>query len=168
MHFHAKNKCICALTVYAYMHILHLKPANKAWWRRQGCCQGRQGRHATSARMPSERWQGRQVTPARMPTLFSFTALQEQAAMNRPQRFRGLATDPGVQRKAPEAVIRQTGIVVGKKLRKEPYRASSADSSKRDRITEKPGQPGFLECLPINGFTQKPALCRQAQPGGVT
>ncbi|WP_438869345.1 hypothetical protein [Pseudomonas sp. L1(2025)] len=24
-----KNKCICALTVYAYMHILHLKPANK-------------------------------------------------------------------------------------------------------------------------------------------
>ena len=25
--------------------------------------------------------------------------------MNRPQRFRGLATDPGVQRKAPEAVI---------------------------------------------------------------
>jgi hypothetical protein len=49
-----------------------------------------------------------------MPTLFSFNTLQEQAAMNRPQRFRGLATDPGVQRKAPEAVIRQTGIVVGK------------------------------------------------------
>ena len=29
MHFHGKNKCICALTVYAYMHILCLKPANK-------------------------------------------------------------------------------------------------------------------------------------------
>jgi len=56
------------------MHILHLKPANKAWWRRQGCCQGRQGRHATSARTPSERWQGCQATPARMPTLFSDTA----------------------------------------------------------------------------------------------
>jgi hypothetical protein len=51
-----------------------------------------------------------------MPTLFSFNTLQEQAAMNRPQRFRGLATDPGVQRKAPEAVIRQTGIVVGKNI----------------------------------------------------
>jgi len=34
------------------MHILHLKPANKAWWRRQGCCQGRQGRHATLAWTP--------------------------------------------------------------------------------------------------------------------
>ena len=29
MHFASKNKCVCALTVYAYMHILHLKPANK-------------------------------------------------------------------------------------------------------------------------------------------
>lgn len=29
MHFGGKNKCICALTVYAYMHILHLKPASK-------------------------------------------------------------------------------------------------------------------------------------------
>lgn len=29
VHFMGKNKCICALTVYAYMHILHLKPANK-------------------------------------------------------------------------------------------------------------------------------------------
>ncbi|MCF5667136.1 hypothetical protein GIV47_19450 [Pseudomonas marginalis] len=27
--FTVKNKCICALTVYAYMHILRLKPANK-------------------------------------------------------------------------------------------------------------------------------------------
>ena len=29
MHFKIKNKCIYALTVYAYMHILRLKPANK-------------------------------------------------------------------------------------------------------------------------------------------
>nr|DAF72980.1 MAG TPA: hypothetical protein [Caudoviricetes sp.] len=78
VHLLAENKCICALTVYAYMHILHLKPANKAWWRRQGCCQGRQGRHVTPARTPSERWQGRQATPARMPTLFSFTAVQNR------------------------------------------------------------------------------------------
>jgi len=28
-----------------------------------------------------------------------------KAAMNRPQRFRGLATDPGVQRKAPQTVF---------------------------------------------------------------
>ncbi|WP_146188742.1 hypothetical protein [Pseudomonas sp. HMWF021] len=41
---------------------------------------------------------------------------QEQAAMNRPQRFRGLATDPGVQRKAPEAVIRRAGTAVGKTI----------------------------------------------------
>ncbi|MBZ6456144.1 hypothetical protein K7402_16525 [Pseudomonas fluorescens group sp.] len=27
--FTPKIKCICALTVYAYMHILRLKPANK-------------------------------------------------------------------------------------------------------------------------------------------
>jgi hypothetical protein len=32
-----------------------------------------------------------------------------KAAMNRPQRFRGLATDPGVQRKAPKAVFWRTG-----------------------------------------------------------
>ncbi|TNB92959.1 hypothetical protein FHG55_21970 [Pseudomonas jessenii] len=41
---------------------------------------------------------------------------QEQAAMNRPQRFRGLATDPGVQRKAPRAVIRRAGTAVGKTI----------------------------------------------------
>ncbi|WP_264083860.1 hypothetical protein [Pseudomonas zanjanensis] len=27
--------------------------------------------------------------------------------MNRPQRFRGLATDPGAQRKAPKTVIQR-------------------------------------------------------------
>jgi hypothetical protein len=29
VHLSRKNKCIYALTVYACMHILHLKPANK-------------------------------------------------------------------------------------------------------------------------------------------
>ena len=29
MHLLVENKCIDALTVYAYMHILRLKPANK-------------------------------------------------------------------------------------------------------------------------------------------
>ncbi|KAB0517092.1 hypothetical protein F7R08_20060 [Pseudomonas extremorientalis] len=29
MHLSAKNKCICALTVYAYISILHLKPAKQ-------------------------------------------------------------------------------------------------------------------------------------------
>jgi hypothetical protein len=51
VHFLLGNKCICALTVYAYMHNLSPKPAE------------------TGA---------------------------EKAAT-----FRGLATDPGVQRKAP-------------------------------------------------------------------
>ena len=151
MHFYAGNKCIYALTVYAYMHILHLKPANKAWWRRQGCCRGRQGRHATSARTPSERWQGRHATPARKPTLFSFTAVQEQAAMNRPQRFRGLATDPGVQRKTPEAVFRQTGIVVGKTSRKDPYRASSAERSRKS-LLKSLGNRAFWNAYP---YTRK-------------
>ena len=54
---------------------------------------------------------------------------QEQAAMNRPQRFRGLATDPGVQRKAPEAVIRRAGTAVGKTIWMDPYRASRAERS---------------------------------------
>ena len=63
--------------------------------------------------------------------------------MNRPQRFRGLATDPGVQRKAPEAVIRQTGIVVGKTLRKGPYRASSAESP-RTALLKSPGNRAFF------------------------
>jgi hypothetical protein len=62
-----------------------------------------------------------------------------KAAMNRPQRFRGLATDPGVQRKAPEAVIRRAGTAVGKTIGMDSYRASSAERSTQDRITEKPG-----------------------------
>jgi hypothetical protein len=53
---------------------------------------------------------------AKAAPLFSDTALpcrittgpDSKAAMNRPQRFRGLATDPGVQRKAPNPVFRRT------------------------------------------------------------
>lgn len=65
--------------------------------------------------------------------LFSSTT---KAAMNRPQRFRGLATGPGVQRKAPQAVIRRAGTAVGKTLGMDPYRASSAERSTQDRITD--------------------------------
>ncbi|KAB0517518.1 hypothetical protein [Pseudomonas extremorientalis] len=36
--------------------------------------------------------------------------------MNRPQRFRGLATDPGVQRKAPNAVIQRENKPKGPRL----------------------------------------------------
>jgi hypothetical protein len=51
----------------------------------------------------------------RDPPLFSSTASpcrittgpDSKAAMNRPQRFRGLATDPGVQRKTPRTVIQR-------------------------------------------------------------
>ena len=35
------------------------------------------------------------------------TGPDSKAAMNRPQRFRGLATDPGVQRKTSKAVIQR-------------------------------------------------------------
>jgi hypothetical protein len=83
--------------------------------------------------------------------------------MNRPQRFRGLATDPGVQRKAPEAVIRQTGIVVGKTSRKDPYRASSAERS-RTSLLKSPGNRAFWNAylhmeLPNTGTL--PALLSQ-------
>jgi hypothetical protein len=74
------NKCIYALTVYASMHILCLKPLDKA------------------ARNEALQFH------------------HDKAAMDRPQRFRGLATDPGVQRKAPEAVIRRAGTAVGKTI----------------------------------------------------
>jgi hypothetical protein len=36
--------------------------------------------------------------------------------MNRPQRFRGLATDPGVQRKAPRTVIQRGNKPKGPRL----------------------------------------------------
>ena len=36
--------------------------------------------------------------------------------MNRPKRFRGLATDPGVQRKAPRTVIQRENKQKGPRL----------------------------------------------------
>ncbi|MBX9404557.1 hypothetical protein K5E40_02560 [Pseudomonas baetica] len=58
------------------------------------------------------------------PQLFSFTASpcrittgpDSKAAMNRPQRFRGLATDPGVQRKTSKAVIQRENKPKGPRL----------------------------------------------------
>jgi hypothetical protein len=56
------------------------------------------------------------------PPLFSDTPCRintgpdSQAAMNRPQRFRGLATDPGVQRKAPRTVIQRENKPKGPRL----------------------------------------------------
>jgi hypothetical protein len=39
-----------------------------------------------------------------------------KAAMNRPKRFRGLATDPGVQRKTPRPVIQRENKPKGPRL----------------------------------------------------
>jgi hypothetical protein len=44
------------------------------------------------------------------------TGPDSKAAMNRPQRFRGLATDPGVQRKTPRAVIQRDNKPKGPRL----------------------------------------------------
>nr|DAV57873.1 MAG TPA: hypothetical protein [Caudoviricetes sp.] len=83
-----------------------------------------------------------------------------------------MATGPGVQRKAPEAVIRQTGIVVGKTLRKEPYRASSAESS-RTSLLKSPGNRAFWNAYLENPFKLKQTpttgdLPVSLIPGGVT
>jgi hypothetical protein len=43
--------------------------------------------------------------------------------MNRPKRFRGLATDPGVQRKAPNAVIQRENKPKGPRLEKHLIKA---------------------------------------------
>nr|DAF72981.1 MAG TPA: hypothetical protein [Caudoviricetes sp.] len=87
--------------------------------------------------------------------------------MNRPQRFRGLATDPGVQRKTPEAVIRQTGIVVGKTSRKGPYRASSAERSRKS-LLQSPDNRAFWNAYPHTEVPKPRHLAGIAQPGGVT
>ncbi|WP_141719202.1 hypothetical protein [Pseudomonas poae] len=56
------------------------------------------------------------------PPLFGFTPCRittgpdSKAAMNRPKRFRGLATDPGVQRKAPRTVIQRENKPKGPRL----------------------------------------------------
>eukprot|EP01133_Synstelium_polycarpum_P006118 gene6118-7085_t len=88
------------------------------------------------------------------------------------RQYRGLATGPGVQRKAPEAVIRQTGIVVGKTSRKEPYRASSAESS-RTSLLKSPGNRAFWNAYLENPFKLKQTpttgdLPVSLIPGGVT
>ena len=44
------------------------------------------------------------------------TGPDSKAAMNRPQRFRGLATDPGVQRKTSKAVIQRENKPKGPRL----------------------------------------------------
>jgi hypothetical protein len=44
------------------------------------------------------------------------TGPDSKAAMNRPKRFRGLATDPGVQRKAPRTVIQRENKPKGPRL----------------------------------------------------
>lgn len=122
--------------------------------------QHRHGRHQSDGKDARKHRQGCRRS-------ISYTALQEQAAMNRPQRFRGLATDPSVQRKAPEAVFRQAGIVVGKTSREEPYRASSADSS-RDALLKSLGSRAFWNA---HRYTEvsKPRHCAGiAQPGGMT
>jgi len=65
------------------MHILRLKPANKVV--EAARMLPRKTRKARNTGKDAIRAMARKpATPARMPTLFSFTALQEQAAMNRP------------------------------------------------------------------------------------
>jgi hypothetical protein len=44
------------------------------------------------------------------------TGPDSKAAMNRPQRFKGLATDPGVQRKTSKAVIQRENKPKGPRL----------------------------------------------------
>jgi len=51
------------------------------------------------------------------------TGPDSKAAMNRPQRFRGLATDPGVQRKAPRTVIQRENKPKGPRLEEQLIQA---------------------------------------------
>ena len=74
---------------------------------------------ATFIRKPSNTGPAAKAAP-----LFSSTASpcriitgpDSKAAMNRPQRFRGLATDPGVQRKTSKAVIQRENKPKGPRL----------------------------------------------------
>jgi len=49
--------------------------------------------------------------------------------MNRPERFRGLATDPGVQRKSPKAVIQRENKPKGPRLEEQFERARTAPAA---------------------------------------
>ncbi|WP_205548604.1 hypothetical protein [Pseudomonas carnis] len=51
------------------------------------------------------------------------TGPDSKAAMNRPKRFRGLATDPGVQRKAPRTVIQRENKPKGPRLEEQLIQA---------------------------------------------
>jgi len=83
--------------------------------------------------------------------------------MNRPQRFRGLATDPGVQRKAPQAVIRRAGTAVGKTIWIDPYRASSAERSTSFFVHRIKGRrrTALLKSPANTGLFGMPTLIRQ-------
>jgi hypothetical protein len=76
-----------------------------------------------SARLNSTQASYEERRPAAKPApLFSdspsriTTGPDSKAAMNRPKRFRGLATDPGVQRKAPRTVIQRENKPKGPRL----------------------------------------------------
>jgi hypothetical protein len=62
------------------------------------------------------------IARAKSSPLFGYTPCRittgpdSKAAMNRPKRFRGLATDPGVQRKAPRTVIQRENKPKGPRL----------------------------------------------------
>ncbi|WP_124524589.1 hypothetical protein [Pseudomonas sp. KBW05] len=66
---------------------------------------------------------------AKAAPLFSDTSCRittgpaSKAAMNRPKRFRGLATDPGVQRKTSKAVIQRENKPKGPRLEKHLIKA---------------------------------------------
>ena len=83
--------------------------------------------------------------------------------MNRPELFRGLATGPGVQRKAPQAVIRRAG---GRGRRNNLKRSRQRTSRGRrfdNALLKSLETPGFLECRVI-GFKHMPqARCRAEQ-----
>src|SRR5476651_1920419 len=64
------------------------------------------------------------------------TGPDSKAAMNRPKRFRGLATDPSVQRKAPRTVIQRENKPKGprleRKIQRLPARQARAGCSPGD------------------------------------
>jgi hypothetical protein len=53
--------------------------------------------------------------------------------MNRPQRFRGLATDPGVQRKAPRTVIQRENKPKGPRLEEQFESIRTAPVAPKDQ-----------------------------------
>jgi hypothetical protein len=74
------------------------------------------------------------------------TGPNSKAAMNRPKRFRGLATDPGVQRKAPRTVIQRENKPKGPRLEEHLSQASDRRQLRvtAESITEQPSREGCL------------------------